>query len=116
MTSQTYIGATSKKMLWAGRIISGLPALFLLIDGAMKLVKPAPVVEATVATHVRVEEGWFPILFPVAIGALLWGGLCLREERLRSLLPVRRARPSSLTKQPQRTEAVRQESSQTAMV
>jgi hypothetical protein len=38
----------SKGTLWAGRIISGLPVLFLLIDGAMKLVKPAPVVEATV--------------------------------------------------------------------
>jgi hypothetical protein len=38
----------SKGQLWAGRIISGLPALFLLVDGAMKLVKPAPVVEATV--------------------------------------------------------------------
>ena len=38
----------SKGNLWAGRIISGLPALFLLVDGAMKLVKPAPVVEATV--------------------------------------------------------------------
>ena len=38
----------SKKRLWAGRIISALPALFLLMDGVMKLVKPAPVVEATV--------------------------------------------------------------------
>lgn len=38
----------SKGTLWAARIISGLPALFLLVDGAMKLVKPAPVVEATV--------------------------------------------------------------------
>jgi hypothetical protein len=38
----------SKGTLWAGRIISGLPALFLLVDGAAKLVKPAPVVEATV--------------------------------------------------------------------
>jgi hypothetical protein len=38
----------SKKTLWAGRIISALPILFLLFDGAMKLVKPAPVVEATV--------------------------------------------------------------------
>ena len=37
-----------KKRLWAGRIISALPALFLLMDGVMKLVKPAPVVEATV--------------------------------------------------------------------
>lgn len=40
--------AVSKGTRWAGRIISGLPALFLLVDGAMKLVKPAPVVEATV--------------------------------------------------------------------
>jgi hypothetical protein len=37
----------SNKSLWAGRIVSGLPALFLLLDGAMKLVKPAFVVEAT---------------------------------------------------------------------
>jgi hypothetical protein len=37
----------SKGTLWAGRIVSGLPALFLLLDGAMKLVKPEPVVEAT---------------------------------------------------------------------
>jgi hypothetical protein len=35
-------------MFWTGHITSGLPSLFLLIDGAMKLVKPAPVVEATV--------------------------------------------------------------------
>ena len=37
----------SKTNLWIGRIVSGLPALFLLVDGAMKLVKPAVVVEAT---------------------------------------------------------------------
>jgi hypothetical protein len=34
--------------LWAGRILSALPALFLLVDGAMKLVKPEPVVKASV--------------------------------------------------------------------
>ena len=38
----------SKRALWGGRIISWLPALFLLVDGVMKLFKPAPVVEATV--------------------------------------------------------------------
>lgn len=38
----------SNVLLWVGRILSGLPALFLLVDGVMKLVKPAPVVEATV--------------------------------------------------------------------
>jgi hypothetical protein len=38
----------SKGTLWAGRIFTGLAALFLFIDGAMKLFKPAPVIEATV--------------------------------------------------------------------
>src|ERR1700681_580734 len=42
-----------------------------------------------VATHVRVGEGWCPTLFPVVFGALLWGGLYLRDERLRALLPLR---------------------------
>ncbi len=39
--------SVSKTNLWIGRIVGGLPALFLLVDGAMKLVKPAVVVEAT---------------------------------------------------------------------
>jgi hypothetical protein len=37
----------SNKQLWAARILSGLPTLFLLMDGGMKLFKPAVVVEAT---------------------------------------------------------------------
>ena len=121
-----------KTRLWAGRIISALPALFLLIDGIMKLIKPVIVVEATVklgypesviiglgivllactilyliprtavlgailltgylggaiATHVRVGDQLFPIIFPLILGAMLWGGLYLRNERLRSLVPV----------------------------
>jgi hypothetical protein len=32
---------------------------------------------------------WFPILFPVFIGALVWGGLYLRDGRLRALMPLR---------------------------
>jgi len=120
----------SKGSLWAGRIMSALAALFLLMDGVMKLVKPAPVVEATVqlgypesvifglgivllfcvvlyviprtsilgaimltgylggavATHVRVGHP----LFPVYVAALVWGGLFLREARLRALIPLRR--------------------------
>jgi DoxX-like family len=43
-----------------------------------------------VNTHVRAGEGWFPILFPVIFGALIWGGLYLRDERLRDLLPLRK--------------------------
>ncbi|CAN5670578.1 DoxX family protein [soil metagenome] len=48
MQSVPQTAPLSKQRLWAGRIIGGLPALFLLVDGVMKLVKPAPVVEATV--------------------------------------------------------------------
>jgi len=118
-----------------GRIMSALPALFLLVDGVGKLVKPAPVVEGTVqlgypesvllglgivliactvlyaiprtailgailltgylggavATHVRVGSPLFShILFPVYVAVLIWGGLYLRDERLRTLIPLRR--------------------------
>ena len=123
----------SKGTKWAGYLVSGLPALFLLLDGVMKLFKPALVVEATtrlgyqenvivpigvvlvictvlylipqtsvlggilltgylggaVATHVRFNEGAFPIVFPVILGALVWAGLCMRDPRLRALLPLK---------------------------
>jgi hypothetical protein len=39
------------------------------------------------ATQVRVEDPWF--FFPVVIGGLVWGGLLLRDERLRALVPLR---------------------------
>jgi hypothetical protein len=37
----------SKGRVRAGWVMSALPALFLLVDGAMKLVKPEVVVKAT---------------------------------------------------------------------
>ena len=133
MEPETTTATVSKKMLWAGRILSALPALFLLVDGVGKLIKPVPVVEATVrlgysesvilplgivllactvvyliprtavlgailltgylggavATHVRVGDGLFPIFFPVILGVLLWGGIFLRDPRLRALIPLR---------------------------
>ena len=133
MPSDKQSARVSKGMLWTGWAMSGLPALFLLMDGSMKLVKPEIVVKTTVqlgypesvilglgivllactilylipptcvlgailltgylggavATHVRVGDGLFPICFPVILGALLWGGLVLREGRLRALLPLR---------------------------
>jgi DoxX-like family len=134
MQSVAEIPAASKKTVWAGRIIGALPALFMLLDAVFKLIKPAPVVEATVrlgypegvivglgivlllstilylipltsvlgailltgylggavATHVRVGEGLFSIIFPIIFGVLLWLGLYLREPRLRPLIPLRR--------------------------
>ena len=133
MRSEIQPAPVSKKRLWAGRIISGLPALFLLLDAIMKLVKPAPIVEGTVrlgysenviiplgivlllctvlyliprtsvlgailltgylggavATHVRVYEGLFSIVFPIIFGVLIWLGLYLRDDRLSALVPLK---------------------------
>jgi hypothetical protein len=120
----------SKGALWTGRIVSVVPALFLLLDAAMKLAKLDFVVDATaklgysegvivplgvvllvstllylvpstsvlgailltgylggaVATHVHHGDTPFEIVFPIIFGVLLWGGLVLRDARLRSLL------------------------------
>ncbi|HEX5322549.1 MAG TPA: DoxX family protein [Capsulimonadaceae bacterium] len=42
-----------------------------------------------VATHVRVQDGAFNILFPVIFGAIVWSGLYLRDSRVRALVPLR---------------------------
>jgi hypothetical protein len=31
----------------------------------------------------------FNIVFPGLVGVLIWGGLCLRDARLRALIPLR---------------------------
>jgi hypothetical protein len=43
-----------------------------------------------VCTHARVDPGLTPpMMIGVAIAVLAWGGLVLRDERLRALLPFR---------------------------
>ncbi len=42
------------------------------------------------AIHVRAGGGAFPVAFPVAIGALAWVGLVLREPRLLRAVTTRR--------------------------
>jgi hypothetical protein len=45
-----------------------------------------------VASKVRLEDPLFSqVLFGVYVGALAWGGLYLRDGRLRALFPLRRA-------------------------
>jgi len=122
----------------AGVVVSALPVLFLIFDGAIKFSHIAPVSEAfahlgipeglasgigllqlvcvaayvwprsavlgallltgflggAICLHVRVGDPLFShVLFPVYVGALLWGGLLLREPRLRALLPLRGQEP-----------------------
>src|SRR6202521_2458049 len=126
----------SKPALWLGRVVSGLVILFLLFDGAIKLV-PWPVVTETMdrigygssetrarslgaiavactvlyaipptsfvgailltgylggamASHVRIGSPLFShILFGFYLGVMVWGGLWLRDRRLRALIPLR---------------------------
>jgi hypothetical protein len=42
-----------------------------------------------IALQVRIEAAPFSLVFSIIIGALLWGGLYLRDSHLRTLVPVR---------------------------
>ncbi|HZR57362.1 MAG TPA: DoxX family protein [Terriglobales bacterium] len=47
MQSATQTAPVSSKILWAGRIVSGLVVLFMLFDGTIKVMRLAPAVEGT---------------------------------------------------------------------
>src|SRR6202166_5237201 len=127
----------SKSARLLGRILSGLVIVFLLFDGAIKLV-PWPVVTDTMdkmgygssetlarslgvitivctvlysipptsilgailltgylggamASHLPIGSPLFThTLFGVYLGLMVWGGLWLRDRRLRALMPFRR--------------------------
>jgi len=114
--------------LWAGRVLSVLPCLLLLMSASMKFIRPAGfdeglahmgwtadkmtylgVVEfactiiyliprtavigailltaymgGAIATHVRVGD---PFWVQILLGMALWGGLWLRDPRLKQLIP-----------------------------
>lgn len=71
MLPETQSSPPSKAGLWTGRVLSALPALFLLFDGAMKLVKPAFVVDATVKMGYS-ENAIVPLGVVVIVSSLLY--------------------------------------------
>ena len=122
---------TSSRRRWAGYILTGIAALFLTFDVAIKLVGGKAAVDGTVqlgyqphhvliigligavclvlyliprtaplgavlwtgyfggaiATQLRVDNPLFShILFPIYVAAIVWGGLYLRDPRVRALL------------------------------
>lgn len=126
----------SNMALWTGRVLSGIVILFLLFDGAIKLVPLAVVTDTmqqlgyspsvetarilgvltlfctalyaypktsvlgailltgylggAMATHFRVGSPLFShLLFGLYLGLMAWGGLYLRDERLRALISFR---------------------------
>jgi Ca2+/Na+ antiporter len=135
LQTETSRTSLSKKSIWAGRIISGFITAFMIFDGVIHILRPAPVVEGFAKLHFPLRlavplaivelvclllyviprtsilgaillTGYYggavaiqlptgnslfgEILFPVYFGILLWAGIYLRDERLRSLIPFRR--------------------------
>lgn len=119
---------------WGGRLVTGVPVLFLAFDAAIKLADIPAVAQASarlglpaglsvtlgivllaglalyvvprtaplgavlltgylggaVLAHLRVGDPLLShTLFPVYVGALLWAGLYLRDDRVRRLLAPR---------------------------
>ncbi|MFC3711156.1 DoxX family protein [Sphingoaurantiacus capsulatus] len=127
---------TTPAMLWTGRVLSGLYALFMLGASVTPKLTRMPVAEQTMAqlgwpagyafaiglveltcvilyliprtaifgavltmallggamaTQIRADMPLFShILFSVYLGLFMWGGLWLREPRLRAVFPILR--------------------------
>ena len=64
MEASSQTAAASKGMIWTGRILTGLMALFFILDGVGHLMKPAPVIEAFARLG-------YPLSASVGIGVLL---------------------------------------------
>jgi hypothetical protein len=129
METSTAVARPSSKIIWAGRIVSAIVVLFLVVGSTVGIIKHAEFASETarmgyaglgirisitcivcaliyafprtsvlgailltgyfggaVSTHVRLGE---PFFFPVLVAVLAWGGIFLRDERLRSLIPLR---------------------------
>jgi hypothetical protein len=39
-----------------------------------------------IAIQLRAGAAWFPTIFPLVVGVLLWSGLALRDARVRALI------------------------------
>lgn len=59
------------KQIWAGRILSGLAIAFFVMDGVMKLMAPAPVIEATTALGWPADTKTLTLLAALLLGATL---------------------------------------------
>jgi len=91
-TSMAQLGYPQSSGLLIGIIEAGCLALYVLprtaVLGAILLTG---IYGGAVASHVRLNDPLFShVLFGVYLGLLAWGGLYLRDEKLRALIPFRR--------------------------
>lgn len=136
---------TTPAMLWTGRVLTGVFALFILVASVAPKLLRLPIAEETMAqlgwpagyafmiglielaclvlylvprtsllgavlmmglfggamaTQLRAESPLFShVLFSIYLGLFMWGGLWLRDPRLRALFPI--ARPSAAARPPE---------------
>jgi hypothetical protein len=95
----TALGYPAETVLWIGMIELVCLALYLVprtaVLGALLLTG---YLGGAIATHVRVGSPLLShTLFPIYVALMAWGGLYLREKRVRELVPfrVRTNEPSS---------------------
>jgi len=86
------LGYPAQSVIWIGTIQLICLVLYLVprttVLGAVLLTG---YLGGAVASQVRVEAPLFShVLFPIYTAALMWGGVYLRETRLRAVVPVRR--------------------------
>jgi hypothetical protein len=60
----------SRKTLWIGRVLAGLPLVFLTLDGVAKLIQPEPVVTGTLQLG-------YPVSVIFGLGLVLLGSVIL---------------------------------------
>ena len=82
------LGYPESVIVWLGIVLLACTLLYAIprtsILGAILLTG---YLGGAVATHVRVGDPLFShAFFPVYLGVLLWGGLLLRDNRLRALI------------------------------
>jgi hypothetical protein len=105
LTFDTVIKLLQAQVAVEGTTVLGYPASTIVYIGLIELVclivyliPRSSVLGAilwtgylggAIATHVRVQNPLFShVLFPTYVAAMLWGGLWLRDRRLRDLLPI----------------------------
>jgi hypothetical protein len=80
-------GYSTNVMFWIGIVELGCTILYVIPQTAvLGAILLAAYLGGATATHVRIGDMF---IMPVLVGVLVWGGLYLRDARLRALLPLR---------------------------
>lgn len=91
-----FVAMWTEKLGYPERVLSAVGILELLCV-ALYLVPRSAVLGAVllsaylggaVTSHVRIGD---PFVIPIVLGLFVWGGLWLRDERVRALLPIKQS-------------------------